>query len=190
MLSLEDQVFVEARKKQIEATAAMSDEEWWEEIVAQTREIRPEMIEVFERSKAMMIENRHKPAIQGKEFREKMIQRKAQELMPFVMELRLERGSTSSLTKDEYQIASMRMSGEASKSVPAQMEASAKTLDDPRKRVILEQFVRNGKQDLVELESLHDLDHLTEEKLVDVTNGIAQRFDQLTEWMKSNRSQN
>jgi hypothetical protein len=118
MLRKEDHAFVEARAKQQQEIAALTDEEWWEQLLSQTREIRPRMIEVFERNKEVMIADRHKPARQGVEFREKMIQRKTLELLPFVMELRIEEGVTGDLTKQQFETATSRLDGKAPQSAP------------------------------------------------------------------------
>ena len=112
MLRAEDDDFVAARKVQQDRLAAMSDDEWWDQIVSQTKDIRPQMIEVFERNKTEMISGRHKPAKQEVEFREKTIQRKTLDLLPFVMELRNEEGATGNLTKNQLHVASMRLSSE------------------------------------------------------------------------------
>ena len=111
MLRDEDRALVVARKKQLDEMAALSDEEWWQHLILQTKEIRPQMIEVFERNKEAMIAGRDKPAKQEIEFREKAIQRKTQELLPLVMELRLETGATENLTKEHFQKATERLEG-------------------------------------------------------------------------------
>ena len=113
MLRDEDRALVVARKKQLDEMAALSDEEWWQHLILQTKEIRPQMIEVFERNKEAMIAGRDKPAKQEIEFREKAIQRRIQELLPFLMELRLETGATGNLTRQQFQIANERLDGAA-----------------------------------------------------------------------------
>ena len=190
MLRAEDRSYVEVRKKQLAADSALTDEEWWQRLVEQTSGIRPEMIEVFERSKAEMIAGRHKPAKQEVEFREKMIQRKTLELLPFVMELRIETGATGHLTKEQLSIAQVRFSGELSKSMLGQIEGTLDKITNPRKKEMAVEFLKVAKQDRAELDTLGDPKNLTEQWVDEVTKNILDRGDQLLEWMRSPESKN
>ena len=190
LLRAEDNAFVAARKKQQEEMAALSDEEWWQRLVDQTNGIRPEMIEVFERSKVEMIAGRHKPAKQEVEFREKMIQRKTLELLPYVMELRIEEEATGNLTKDQLHIASIRLTGESSKSLLNQLEGVVDRIENPKKKEWAVECLKVAKQDRADLDTLHDPENLTEERVDEVVKIMLDRGNQLLDWMRSPDSKN
>lgn len=143
---------------------SLSDEEWWIQLVSKTEGIRPEMMAVFERNKEEMIRNRPKRIGSEEGFREKNIQKKVMELLPYVSKFRAEREAVDDITDEEIYVASMRMHAESMKSTMGQFENGKDNVANPRKRESLDLFVVDAKAHLAEMEEFMDPKNLTEEK--------------------------
>ncbi len=112
------------RKKVHAQRESISDEEWWAELIERTKNIRPTMLEVFERNKVEMIAKRFETIQSEEGFREKSVQRRAMDLLPYVSSLRSEQGDIGPLTEDQISQATTKMEA-ASLKLASQAEAKS-----------------------------------------------------------------
>ncbi len=173
----EDEKLHEHMRKSRKEQDSLSDDEWWARIVADTIGIRPFMLEVFERNKEEMIKNRYKRHGAEEGFREKNIQRKVMELLPYLATYRAETGATGDLTSDEIHVSSMRKSSEFSKGAIAKIEAAKDRFENPNKRALVDLFIENGKIHQVEMEPFMDPTNLTEEKWEAHSKRLSERLE-------------
>ena len=105
----EDEEAYEQRKRVHAEREAVSDDEWWAELIELTKNIRPTMLEVFERNKVEMISKRFETIQSEEGFREKSIQRRAMDLLPYVSSLRADHDESGPLTEDQISLATLKM---------------------------------------------------------------------------------
>ena len=98
------------RKKIQESRESLTDQEWWDELIDRTKSIRPQMLSIFERNKDEMISKRFQTIEAEVGFREKTIQKKVMELLPYISSVRSEMGEYDILTEDQIQLAKVRQS--------------------------------------------------------------------------------
>ena len=152
----EEQAHLDHRKRVHEVRGSQTDEEWWDELIERTRRIRPQMLAIFDKNKEEMISKRFHTISSEEGFREKQIQKRVMELLPYISAVRSERAEEGDLTKDQLHIAKMRLVGETSKASVVQFEKQIEKESDPFKREILKKFVLNANQDLIDLKTLED----------------------------------
>ena len=160
----EDALLQERLRASRQEQDALSDEEWWDQLVARTKEIRPQMMEVFERNKEEMIRNRPKRIGSEEAFREKTIQRHVIEILPFVAAYRDETNSSGDLTDDQIYVATMRRHAETTKVNIDLMEKGKDKVKKPRKHEMLDLIVDDAKTHQAEMAEFLDPANLTDEK--------------------------
>jgi hypothetical protein len=180
----EDEKLHEQMRKSRQEQDSLSDEEWWARIVSDTASIRPFMLEVFERNKEEMIKNRYKRLGSEEGFREKNIQQKVMELLPYVAAYRSETDANGDLSTDEIYVATMRKSSEVTKSAMAQFEAGKSQIENPKKRAMLDLFIEDANIHESEMEQFRDPANLTEEKWDAFSVRLTERLDKFMERTK------
>jgi hypothetical protein len=125
----EDKALFDQRNRVHEERSSVSDDEWWAELIEQTRSIRPQMVEVFERNKQDMISKRFQTAKSEEDFRLKTIQRRVMDLLPFVSIIRIELNAEGDLTVDQIQLALARKTQQEIESAQAKTAVSGVDLD-------------------------------------------------------------
>ena len=170
-----DQILHDHRKKVHEERGAISDEDWWAELIERTRGIRPQMLEVFERNKHEMIAKRFQTVSSEEGFREKMIQRRVMELLPFVSVIRAERGENGDLTSEHIRLASLKMCAEHIESGLSKFEANKDKLTNPYKREMQDLIIDNGQLYQKEFAFLLEAGEIDESKFEDHLKSLVER---------------
>ena len=184
----EDEKLHDLMRKSRQEQDALSDEEWWARIVSDTRGIRPEMLEIFERNKDEMIKNRPKRIGSEEGFREKNIQRQVMELLPYVATYRAETGAIGDVTDEEIFVATHRKSSEFGKSYLGKSEEAKGKVQNPKMRAMMELHIEETKAQISEIELYVSPHNLTEEiweeqskRIKDRTNKFLDRFQEITQ---------
>lgn len=128
----EDKDLHDHRKRLHEERVSISDEEWWDELIERTRAIRPQMVEVFERNKEDMILKRFHTISSEEDFRERMIQKRVMELLPFVSAVRAETEETE-LTDEHIRMALLRKTAKEIESSQSKAVVRDPHLDSERR---------------------------------------------------------
>lgn len=177
----QDQAVHDHRKQVHAERQSLSDEEWWEQLVANTKGIRPEMLAIFERNKAEMIAKRFQTVSSEEGFREKQIQRRTMELLPYVSAVRADREETGDLTEDQIHIASMRKSSQEIDSGLTKLEAGRDKVADPRRREMLDLLIEDGRAHQQDSAQFQDPANLTDEKWDEHSGRLVDRMEKFSE---------
>ncbi len=104
----EDEEALQKRNEVQVQRDSLSDEEWWDQLVEQTRSIRPQMLTIFERNKAEIIAKRLETTKSEVGYYEKQIKQKVMMLLPHIMVIRSDRGITGDVSREQIEAARRR----------------------------------------------------------------------------------
>jgi hypothetical protein len=159
-----------------EEEAALSDEEFWE-----TRSsFLPKGADPAEIKRYMLEHRGEQMKWYGEGGQERMMAEEADKLMPFVIQVREERGEDGPLTDDQFYQAGLRQSQASIHSMAQSLQERAETEPNPLKRKFLSMFVNNVRADEEDMKELLDPGETSEEKIEAVTERMNARLSDLT----------
>lgn len=109
LLRQEDEDALRKRNEVQVQRDSLSDEEWWDQLVEQTRSIRPQMLAIFERNKAEIIAKRLETTKSEVGYYEKQIQKKVMMILPHLSAIRSDQGLTGDITQEQIEAARQRI---------------------------------------------------------------------------------
>jgi hypothetical protein len=163
----------------------LTDEEWWERRLKGAFDMNYEHAEHMKARKQEMIAQRH-------EFRnyfdadslEKAALRKAEKVLPYLIQVRREAGADGPLTEHEYFEAWTRSQGLTLPEMLAKIKAAAGRETEPRRRAILVQLATNVEDDMADMKVMLNPETATNESCEEFANKASERMRKLTDILK------
>jgi len=170
------------KMQQRESEAHLSDDEWWEAMVADAERQNPGTVERMKALRESVIAERHRESLTP-DLIDMMVQADVARVLPHLLAHRDAEMITGPVTPDQFHAAFMIANQHHIESMAAQLRQSVDREQNPSRKAFLDQFASNVEVDLDELGRLLD-PNVSEKTLSEVAMGISDRMNKLTESLK------
>lgn len=161
--------------------AVQSGDEWWEATLKRSFDVNPAFAERLKTRKEEMLEQRRTMnSAMAAVNAEALAKRRAEEVLPALLKVRRLRRAKGPTTDNQFHAACMAADLAKIASLRKRIKKAAAEATDPRRKRVLSMLAGNVQIDLKSLRGLARPD-VTEERLEDTAQGIAARFQAMTE---------